>query len=201
MFQNKKNLFLLIASTILTTTAQAGLFQITPNIGYRNLTLKATDILNNSSETESNNLFYGLKLGLMSGSGINFDIAGSLSSGKAKSTLSGFETEQDLNHKIISASLGVTAMNTFKIFLGYIFIDELTIKTPSVPLSQIELTGPGFLVGVGVHMTQSISATLQYDVHQFNQVKLESVGQFQDIKTAYEKLDTQSISLGLGMTF
>lgn len=201
MFQNNFIKFVFLsASIVLVQNASAAVFLITPNVGYKNHTMKLTDLTDVTSEAKMTGPALGLKLGLLTSGGIGFDISGTQSSGKAKITRLAVETENDFNHTTASAQLSVSALNTFKIFLGYMFLNDLSLKSDT-PGASSKFKGTGYQAGLAINITQSIAIGAQYDIHQFNEINLESVGHFEDIKNYYKKIDSQSTTFNLSMSF
>lgn len=201
MFQNKFIKFVFICgSMVFVQNTQAAAFLITPNVGYKNHTMKLTDLSDVTSEIKMTSPVFGLKLGFLTSGGIGFDISGAQSSGKAKITRLAVETENDFTHTTASAQLSVSALNTFKIFLGYILLNDFSLKS-STPGASSKLKGTGYQAGIAVNITQSIAIGAQYDIHQFNEINLESVGRFEDIKNYYKKIDSQSTTFNLSLSF
>ncbi|MBC7456791.1 MAG: hypothetical protein H7235_00835, partial [Bdellovibrionaceae bacterium] len=127
MFQNKfKNIVFLI---VLTLTAQQShaMFVISPSVGYKIQSIKFIDNVDVASELKASNPVFGLNLGVMSMSGVSFDIAGTYLSGKIKTTNAGIETENDFSEQTAAAQLGIST-NSFKIYLGYVLLNEAKIK-------------------------------------------------------------------------
>lgn len=201
MLQNKSNLVLiLLVIGLFSSNSFAGLINITPNVGYKNETLKLTDLSGAETQAKMNQPFYGLKVGLMTSTGVSLDVSGQIFSGKGTATQSGIDFETDFNHKAIAALIGVTAMNTFKISIGYILFNELSVKDLSSG-TEAAFKGPGYQVGLGINLTQSISANLQYEIFQFNQVQISPSTSYQDIKDVFKSCDSQALSLNVGMSF
>ena len=191
---------LLSLQILFLNKANAGLISFTPNVGLSNQTTKLTDLSDSLTEIKISNPVYGLKIGVNAMSGISIDAAGTYSSGRAKIINGSLEKENDYTETQAAVQLSVSAMNTFKIYLGYIAQNELAIKGLTQALSY-KLKGTGYQAGIAVNMTSSISLGVQYDIHQFNEVNFESVGRYEDTKTYYKKIDSQSTSLNLAISF
>jgi len=198
MFQNKfKNLIFFIALTLAAQQSHA-IFVITPSVGYKMQSAKFTDNADNESEFKASNPVYGLKLGIMSLSGVSFDIAGTYVSGKGKATEAGVETEKDFKEQTAAAQLGIST-NTFKIYLGYLLMNEAQIKEAG---SEVTLKGSGYQAGIALHLTGSISLGVQYQIDQYNKAKIDTISSsFEDIKIYYKKVDAQSTSATLSYSF
>ncbi len=198
MFQNKfKNLIFFIALTLVAQKSHA-LFVITPSVGYKMQSAKITDNSDVESELKASNPVFGLKLGIMSLSGVSFDIAGSYVAGKAKVTTAGVETENDMTDQSVAAQLGIST-NTFKIYLGYLLMNEAKVKETS---TDVTLKGSGYQAGVALHLTGSLSLAIQYQIDQYNKVKIDALSSsFEEVSTYYKKIDAQSTSAHLTYSF
>jgi opacity protein-like surface antigen len=199
MFQNKfKNLVFFIALTLSAQQSKA-VFLITPSIGYKMQTLKLTDNADLDQNAKMSDPAYGLKLGFLSASGVGFDIAADYAAGKSKITIANVEVESDYNHTTAAAQLSVSA-NVFKIYLGYVLMNEITFKGDT-PGNGSKMKGTGYQAGVALALTQALSLGAQYQIDQFNQINLESVGSYEDLKTYYKKVDSQSTTISLAYSF
>jgi Outer membrane protein beta-barrel domain len=189
MFQNKlKNLLFFFALTVAAQQSHA-IFVISPSVGYKMQSAKFTDNADVESELKASNPAFGLKLGVMSASGVSFDIAGSYVSGKAMITNAGVEVEHDLTEQSAAAQLGIST-NTFKIYLGYLLMNEAKIKQTT---TEVTLKGSGYQVGLALHLTGSISLGVQYQIDQYNKVKIDAISsEFEEVSTYYKKIDSQS---------
>lgn len=198
MFQNKlKNLVFFFALTLAAQQSHA-IFVISPSVGYKMQSAKFTDIADAESEFKASNPAFGLKLGIMSASGVSFDIAGSYVSGKVKVTSFGTEAEHDFTDQSAAAQLGIST-NTFKIYLGYLLMNEAKIKQTA---TEVTLKGSGYQVGLALHLTGSISLGVQYQIDQYNKVKIDAISsEFEEVSTYYKKIDSQSTSAHLSYSF
>lgn len=202
MFQNLKISLKIVVSFLafafMTQVANAG-FMVTPNVGYKSQSIKITSNSDISADIKMNSPVLGLKLGYQSITGVGIDLAGSYSSGKAQISTSGVETEEDYKHTVGAVQVSVAA-SLFKIYLGYILLNDLSFDN-SNPGGSSQLKGPGYQVGLAFNLTQSVSLGAQYQIDQFNEIKIESVGKFESINTYYKKFDSQSTSIHLTVTF
>lgn len=198
MFQNKlKNLVFFFALTMAAQQSHA-IFVIAPSVGYKMQSAKFTDNADNESELKANNPVFGLKLGVLSMSGVSFDIAGTYVSGKAKTTNANIESEKDMTELTAAAQLGIST-NTVKIYLGYVAMNELKLKQTS---SDITFKGTGYQVGLALHLTSSISLGVQYQIDQYSQIKIDAISSsYEDIKLYYKKVDAQSTTANLTYSF
>lgn len=198
MFQNKfKNLVFFLALS-LTAQQSHAIFVIAPSVGYKMQSAKFTDNADVESSFKANNPVFGLKLGVLSMSGVSFDVAGTYVSGKVKTTSSNVETENDFSEQTAAAQLGIST-NTFKIYLGYLLLNEAKIKQTS---TDITLKGSGYQVGLALHLTGSLSLGVQYQIDQYNKIKIDALSSsFEDISAYYKKVDAQSTTASLTYSF
>jgi hypothetical protein len=198
MFQNKfKSFALFIGLTLLTQKSQAA-FVITPSVGYKTQTAKFTNNSDTETEFKASNPVYGLSLGYLSASGVSLDILGTYVSGKVKTVSLGVEQELDLTEQSAAAQLGIST-RTFKIYLGYVLMNENTIKQTAFDVS---FKGPGYQAGFVFYLTNSIALGIQYQIDQYNQVKISNQSSsFEDIKLHFKKIDSQSTTLNLSYRF
>ena len=188
--------------SILTFTQSANaIFMIEPSIGYRQETVKLTDILppQNQTEIKMNSPTYGLKLGFTSAMGISFDLAGNRSSGKAEYTPALTESP-NYSHNIGSIQVGVNAMGLLKIYLGYIAIDDLEIQTNNF-IQGFKMKGHGFQAGLMTFPFQRVGLGIQYNVHQFTEISGANFTNGPDIKNYFDKIDVQDISASISFLF
>lgn len=197
MFLNKYKKLLLFAALTLLTQQSRAIFTITPSVGYKMQTVKATTTTDIETEFKGSSPALGLKLGIQSLSGVGFELAGSYVSGKGKSTTAGTEVDQDYTEKTAAAQLSVST-NSFKIYLGYLLLNELLLKDSS---GESTFKGPGYQAGLAFNLTRALALEVQYQIDQYNQVKSSAGQSFEDIKDQYKKVDAQSVSLGLTYTF
>lgn len=184
---------------ILFSSISNAVFMIEPSLGYRQETLKMTSTTQVQSQLKLNAPTYGLKLGFASPIGISFDISGQQTSGKAVSDPTTSE-EPQFSHTVGSAQVGVSAMGILKIYLGYIFLSELEIKSTSLA-EGFKMKGPGYQAGLMTFPFPRVGLGLQYNVHQFNEVSGTNFTSGTDIKNYYEKIDVQDISATLSILF
>lgn len=179
--------------------ASAAFFYITPNVGYKNHAIKLTDVSNAETSVKMSGPVYGLKLGIQTLGGVGFDIAGAYSSGKATEAAGSTEVESQYKHTTAAAQVSVSA-NLFKIYLGYLFLNNFDYDS-YYPSGSAQVKGPGYQVGLAFLITRSISLGAQYEIHQFNQISYDSVGNYEDIKKYFSKIDSQSTSFNLSVSF
>ena len=91
-------------------------------------------------------------------------------------------------------------MGLLKIYLGYMLLNEVEIKTQS-PFSSFKLKGPGYQVGLSLTLISRLSLGLQYNIHQFNDISGASYASGNDTKTYFNKVDSQDIFAYLAYSF
>lgn len=202
MFQTKFIKSILFAVLLTASTSSFASFYLAPSAGYSQHTIKSTDAFSSTEvETKIESPIFGLSLGYQTIMGVTASLNGAYQTGKAKSTISGSGTvESDIEHKKVSAQLGLNALSSFKLYLGYIVMNELTVKSQTPGNNQI-YTGGGYLAGIEMVLTPSITLGVQYDLNQFQKIKSENTGNEVDVKTNFSKFDSQSLSAMLKIYF
>lgn len=185
----------LIAFTSIANSA----IMFEPSLGYRQETLKTTNLSQVDSQLKMNAMTYGLKLGISSPIGISVDISGQQTSGKASSDPVTTE-EPEFSHTVGSFQVGVNAMGILKIYLGSIFMSELEIKSTSLS-EGFKMKGPGYQAGLMTFPFPRVGLGLQYNVHQFKEVSGANFTNGTDIKSYFEKVDIQDVSATLSILF
>jgi opacity protein-like surface antigen len=186
--------FLLIAVAASTAHAEV-LFE--PSVGYRTESLKLTN-KNTFAETKITMAtpVYGLKLGYRSPLGVDLNLAGDYSSGKA--TFSPLEEKNSFTHSTLGAQLGISAMGLMKIYLGYGFSNELKVEAGTLN-SDIKLKGNAYQAGLQFKISQWFKIGAQYTLNQFNSIEGSSYNLGSDPDLYYSKVDSQDISFTLSL--
>jgi hypothetical protein len=190
---------ILSISVLFISFSSYAMFIIEPSAGYRQETVKLTDLLQNQIQIKFNSPIFGLKLGFTNSTGISFDLAGSRSSGKAE-LIPSVATPPDYSHTIGSAQIGVNAMGLLKIYLGYVVFDELELQSNS-SFQGFKFTGQGFQAGLMTFPLQRLGIGVQYNVHQFKEISGTNFTLGPDIKNYYDKVDVQDVSATLSFLF
>ena len=186
-------------SILLISNFSYATFIIEPSAGYRQETIKLTDLLQNQAQIKINSPVFGLKLGFTNAFGISFDLAGSRSSGKADLTPT-VAIPPDYTHAVGSAQIGVNAMGLLKIFLGYVVFDELELQSNS-SFQGYKFKGQGFQAGLMTFPLPRLGIGLQYNVHQFKEISGTNYTLGPDIKNYYDKVDVQDVAATLSFLF
>ena len=190
--------FLILTTLLVSVETQAG-FYFEPFLGYRQEKIKFTDLASLESEYKLSGPTYGLNLGVATATGIFLNLSGSQFKGKADTTP--VQTDNpEFTHNNGAVQVGVSAMGLLKIYLGYILLNELEMKSPS-PLSSFNLKGAGYQVGLALSLIPRLSLGAQYNIHQFNEISGDSFVAGKDIKNYYNKVDSQDLFAYLAYSF
>lgn len=186
--------FLLVISGSVAAHADV-LFE--PSVGYRTESLKLTD-KNTTAETKLTMAtpVYGLKLGYRSPLGIDINLAGDYSTGKA--TFSPLSEKNNFTHTTMAAQLGISAMGLMKIYLGYGFSNELKVDAGTLN-SDMKLKGNAYQAGLQFRVSQWFSIGGQYTLNQFSSIEGAAYGAGSSPDLYYSKVDSQDLSLTLSL--
>lgn len=171
---------------------------IEPAVGYKQETLKLTHYSQNTDTYKMNGAVLGLKLGVESATGVGISLVGEYSSGKASVNDASTLEKPKFTHTLAGAQLSVSAMNTLKIYLGYAPLNELDIKA-NTSVNGMKLKGHAYQAGIMIFPTRSLGLGVQYNIHQFKEISGTTFTNGSDIKTYYDKIDAQDISLNLSI--
>lgn len=197
-----KRLVLISAFALIPQLATASMmgssYFFEPSVGYRIEQIKLTDKLNTESQFKMNTPTYGLKLGYRSATGIDLNLAGDYSSGKAEH--SPINESVNFTHKMVAVQLGINALGSMKMYLGYAFMNELQLEKGAFH-SDLNLKGPSYQVGLQLRLLSSLSVGAQYNLNQFDQVKGTAYMAGDKIDSYFNKLDSSDYSFNLSLTF
>ncbi len=191
-------IFFIFLTLLVSTEAHAS-FYFEPFLGYRQEKIKFTDLASVESEYKMSGLTYGLNLGVASATGIFLNLSGSQFKGKADTTPAQTDNPE-FTHNNGAVQVGVSAMGLLKIYLGYMLLNELEMKSQS-PLSSFKLKGPGYQVGLALTLIPRLSIGAQYNIHQFNEISGDSFAAGSEIKTYFNKVDSQDLFAYLAYSF
>lgn len=169
-----------------------------PSIGYRNESLKLTDLLKQETQFKSALPVYGLKVGYRSLIGVDLNLAGEYSKGQLEVT--GLTEKSDYSHQSASVELGVSALGLLKIYLGYSFMNEFKVEN-SNSLQGFKLSGPAYLAGLQLKLFPYINLGLQYNLNQFNKISGSAYTANDSTESYFSKVDSQDYSIYLTLTF
>lgn len=188
-------LVLLIATSCLN--AQADFFIFEPGIGQKDETLKLTNLLEQESKYKLKGLVTTLKLGIRSPSGVSLVLAGEYSKGQAD--IEPVPTEKpDFSHLIAGFQVGVQAMGAMKIYLGYAPHNELELKDAGA-FSGFKLSGNTYQAGLMFYPFTFLGLGAQYNIHQYKEVSGSQFNSGKDVKTYFDKIDSQDLSFLLAI--
>ncbi|MBC7421213.1 MAG: hypothetical protein H7328_10840 [Bdellovibrio sp.] len=197
-----KRLFLATLLTILAPhlvfASMGSAYFFEPSIGYRNEQVKLTDKLNNLSQFKMATPVYGLKLGLRTMMGIDFNLAGDYSSGSTE--WSPVNEKVNFKHTSAAAQLGINALGLMKIYLGYAFLNNLEVEKGLLN-SDLTLKGPAYQAGIQFRLFSAVSIGAQYNLNLFNQVSGINYTNGEKTETYFNKLDAEDYSLNLSLSF
>lgn len=191
-----RNLFVLLITTS-CLTAKADFFIFEPGIGQKDETLKLTDVTTQETKLKLKGLVTTLKLGIRSPSGVSLVLAGEYSKGQAD--IEPAPTEQpDFSHLIAGFQVGVQAMGAMKIYLGYAPHNELELKDAGA-FSGYKLSGNTYQAGLMFYPFKFLGLGAQYNIHQYKEITGSQFNSGKDVKTYFDKIDSQDLSFLLAI--
>lgn len=198
---NKKAiLFLVLLGTTsgFSSIANAnGAVILEPGIGYKEETLKLTDLSQNLTKFSMKGPVASLKLGFVSAAGVSLLLAGEQMRGKAE--VDGNLTDKPkFTHTVAGFQVGVSAMNAMKIYLGYSPLNKLEIEgLGAVP--EISLSGHTYTAGLMFFPFRFLGLGAQYNIHQFKEVEGPQFTSGKDVDLYYDKIDSTDLSFTLSI--
>lgn len=191
-----RNLLVLLITTS-CLNAQADFFIFEPGIGQKDETLKLTNLLEQESKYKLKGLVTTLKLGIRSPSGVSLVLAGEYSKGQAD--IEPAPTEKpDFSHLVAGFQVGVQAMGAMKIYLGYAPHNELELKDAGA-FSGFKLSGNTYQAGLMFYPFTFLGLGAQYNIHQYKEVSGSQFNSGKDVKTYFDKIDSQDLSFLLAI--
>ena len=191
--------FLFLSATPhLVFAAMGSSFFVEPSVGYRNETIRLTDLSNQETKMKSALPVYGLKLGYRSLIGVDLNLAADYSKGKLD--ISSIPEKSDYLHQTASLQLGVNALGLLKIYLGYAFLNEIKVDDNKL-LPGFKLSGPAYLTGLQIRIFPFISLKTQYNLNQFNKISKTTYTLNNSTEKYFNKINSQDYSLYLSLTF
>ncbi len=188
------NAILTFLITLTTTQAFAeGAFIIEPGLGYRQETLKTTSIQQVKTETKYKGALGSLKFGYYTSTGISLSAIGEFSSGTAEQESLSTVQEIRMTHHYLGLQLGVSAMSSLKIYLGYSPVNELETKNESQLNSQFKLKGHTYQAGLQLFPWSRVGLGIQYNIHQYQEIFGPQYLLGTDPTLYFEKIDSQDV--------
>ena len=189
-------------SFLLSTAAHAGIFGssflVEPYVGYNTENTKLTDLSNNLIEIKTASPNLGLKLGFRSMMGIDVNLFGELTQGKAQVT--GLIDKNNFTKTASGVQLGVNSLGAVKMFLGATLSNDFKLAQSSL-INETTFSGPSYHVGLLIRTLSYLNIGLQYTLNQYNKVKGANYTLGESTEKYYSKIDTQNYSIYLSSTF
>jgi len=169
-----------------------------PSIGFRNETIKLTDLSQNETRLKASSPIYGLKFGYRSPIGVDVNLGYGYTNGKME--ISGDSEKSKFSHQTASAQLGINALGGMKIYLGYAFLNEIKLDGTS-SLEAFKLSGPAYIVGLQFKVFSYVNLGAQYNLNQFNKITGPAYSLGDDTEKYFTKIDSQDYSINLSLDF
>ena len=191
-------LVLLVTTSGFSTTANAsGAVIIEPGIGYKEETLKLTDLSQDLTKVSMKGPVASLKLGFVSAAGVSLLLAGEQIRGTAE--IDGNPTDKPkFTHTIGGFQVGVSAMNAMKIYLGYSPLNKLEIEGTGA-VQEITLSGHTYTAGLMFFPFRFLGLGAQYNIHQFKEVEGPQFTSGKDVDLYFDKIDSTDLSFTLSI--
>lgn len=198
---NKKAiLFLVLLGTTSGFTSNAnanGSLIIEPGIGYKEESLKLTDLSQDLTKTTMKGPVGSLKLGFLSAAGVSLLLAGEQFTGKAE--VEGNATDKPkFTHTVAGFQVGVSAMNAMKIYLGYSPLNKLKFEEAGT-LPEMTLSGHTYTAGLMFFPFRYLGLGAQYNIHQFKEVEGPQFSNGKDVDLYFDKIDSTDLSFTLSI--
>lgn len=191
-------LVLLVTTSGFTSNANAaGAFIFEPGIGYKEESLKLTDLSNNLTKFSMMGPVASLKIGVQSAAGVSLLLAGEQSKGKAE--IDGNTLEKpEFAHTIAGFQVGVSAMNAMKIYLGYSPLNKLKLEDADT-FQGFTLSGQTYTAGVMFFPFRFVGLGVQYNVNQFKEVEGPQYSSSKEVDDHFDKIDSTDLSFTLSI--
>ena len=197
-----KTLLIYLATIGFGVQANAGIlgnsFFLEPYLGYKTENSKLTDLVGNTLEIKTAVPNLGLKMGFRSMVGIDFNLYGDISQGKAD--ISTLPEKNNFSKKSAGVQLGVNSLGFAKMYLGTSFLNDFTIEESS-QMAALTLSGPSYHAGIILKAFPIVNLGLQYNLNQYNKITGANFTAGDKLDTYYSKVDTQDYSIYLSATF
>lgn len=191
-------LVLLVTTSGFTSKAiAAGSVIIEPGIGYKEETLKLTDLSNDLTKFSMKGPVASLKIGVQSAAGVSLLLAGEQIKGKAE--IDGNTLEKpDFSHTVAGFQVGVSAMNAMKIYLGYSPLNKLQFEDAG-SFQGFTLSGHTYTAGLMFFPFRYIGLGVQYNVNQFKEVDGPQYSGSKEVDDHFDKIDSTDLSFTLSI--
>ncbi|AZZ36622.1 hypothetical protein CIK05_07405 [Bdellovibrio sp. qaytius] len=191
-------LVLLVTTSGISSNAKAdGAIIIEPGIGYKEESLKLTDLSQNLTKVSMKGPVGSLKIGMVSAAGISLLLTGEQMKGKA--TIDGNLTDKPkFTHTIAGFQVGVSAMNAMKIYLGYSPHNKLAFETEGT-VQGFTLSGQTYTAGVMFFPFRYIGLGVQYNINQFKEVEGSQYTLGKETDLYFDKIDSTDLSVTLSI--
>lgn len=191
-------LVLLVTTSGITSKANAaGAVIIEPGIGYKEESLKTTALDQSLTKISMKGPLATLKIGVQSSAGVSLLLAGEQLRGKAE--VDGNATDKPkFTHTIAGFQVGVSAMNTMKIYLGYSPLNKLEFEAEGT-LQEMKLSGSTYTAGVMFYPFRYVGLGVQYNVNVFKEVEGPQFTAGKETDKYFEKIDAQDLSFTLSI--
>lgn len=194
----------IVLSVLLVTTSGfsakangGGAFIFEPGIGYKEETLKLTDLSQNLTKLSMKGPVGSLKVGVQSSAGVSLNLVGEQFSGKAE--LDPTSTDKPkFTHTIAGFQVGVSAMNAMKIYLGYAPYNKLELKDEG-SFTGYTLSGHTYQAGVMFFPFRFIGLGVQYNINQYKEIEGTQFTSGKEVDTYFDKIDSQDLSFTLSI--
>lgn len=196
-FALKVLLLLLVTTTRNSAFANQSAFIIEPGIGYKQESLKLTDLSNNLTKYTLNGPMGSLKIGVQSSAGVSLALSAEQSSGQIM-TEPEMTDKPKFSHTIAGFQIGVSALNTMKIYLGYSPYNKLELKNQG-SFTGFTLSGHTYQAGVVFFPFRYVGLGVQYNVNQYQQVSGVDYTSGKEVDTYFDQIDSQDLSISLSI--
>ena len=189
-----------IATLFNSSKSFSAAFIIEPGLGYKQEVIKLTDKntklitkLSAGAPTAS------LKLLLYSSTEVSLGLAGEYSKGQVDLEPA-VNPKPDFTHMIGSFQLGVSAMDSMKIYLGYAPVNNFETVTNS-SFTGFKLSGSSYIAGIALYPYHRFGLNIQYNISTYKEISGANYSLGSEPTLYYEKIDSQDLSLIISYLF
>jgi len=189
-----------IATLFNSSKSFSAAFIIEPGLGYKQEVIKLTDKntklitkLSAGAPTAS------LKLLLYSSTGVSLGLAGEYSKGQVDLEPA-VNPKPDFTHMIGSFQLGVSAMDSMKIYLGYAPVNNFETVTNS-SFTGFKLSGSSYIAGIALYPYHRFGLNIQYNISTYKEISGANYSLGSEPTLYYDKIDSQDLSLIISYLF